>query len=62
MKRPGFYIENPPDDWEKCGQCDGYHPPGFTGDCRDDRHRWPSAAAIEQLEVAEAEARKRATK
>jgi hypothetical protein len=59
LKHAGFYVKNPPDDWEECGQCDGYHPAGFNGDCRDDYHRWPSAAAIEQLEATEAEARKK---
>ena len=35
------YEENPPDDWEDCDCCCGAHPPGFDGDCRDDRNRWP---------------------
>ncbi len=30
---------NPPDDWEECGGCGGLHPPGYDGDCRDDRYR-----------------------
>jgi len=24
----------------RCGCCDQYHPKGWTGDCRDDRHRF----------------------
>lgn len=36
------YEENPPDDWEDCDCCDGCHPPGYSGDCRDDQYRWPS--------------------
>lgn len=43
------YDENPPDDWEDCGQCDGMHPPGFTGDCRDDINRWPSDVCVTAL-------------
>ena len=62
LKRPGFYIENPPDDWEDCGQCSQYHPAGFTGDCRDDYNRWPSAASVERLEALEEEARERVGK
>ena len=34
--------ENPPEGWEECGQCDCWHPPGYTGDCRDDSNRWPA--------------------
>jgi len=49
-KRKGFYEENPPDDWEECGCCEGYHPADFTGDCRDDVNRWPSDKAIARLE------------
>ena len=41
--------DNPPDDWEECGQCGGYHPAGYIGDCRDDEKRWPSDAAIAAL-------------
>ena len=36
------YAENPPDDWEECGSCSGYHRPGYPGDCRNDAERWPS--------------------
>jgi hypothetical protein len=39
---PPIDAENPPDDWEECGSCGGYHPPDFYGDCRDDFNRWPS--------------------
>lgn len=35
-------AENPPADWEDCDCCGGCHPPGYSGDCRDDRYRWPS--------------------
>ena len=49
-----FYQENPPDDWEECEQCSGYHPPGFVGDCRDDFNRWPSSEAIKRLEAHDA--------
>lgn len=35
----GYMVENPPVDWEDCGSCGGMHPPGFTGDCRDDGSR-----------------------
>jgi hypothetical protein len=45
-QRSGYYEENPPDDWEECGQCECYHPAGFTGDCRDDINRWPSDESI----------------
>jgi hypothetical protein len=37
--------ENPPEDWEDCGQCGGAHPPKYTGDCRNDLYRWPSDSA-----------------
>lgn len=53
-KRKGFYEENPPDDWEHCGCCDGYHPVNFAGDCRDDMNRWPGNKAIARLEGTEA--------
>jgi hypothetical protein len=43
------YAENPPDDWEDCGCCDGAHPPGYSGDCRSDINRWPSEACISAL-------------
>jgi hypothetical protein len=33
--------DNPPEGWEECGCCSCYHPPEFTGDCRDDSNRWP---------------------
>jgi hypothetical protein len=33
----------PPTGWEDCGSCGGYHPKGFTGDCRDDKNRFPSS-------------------
>lgn len=49
-KRKGYYEENPPDDWEECGQCGCYHPIGFVGDCREDVNRWPSIKAIARLE------------
>jgi hypothetical protein len=39
---PPIDGENPPDDWEDCGSCGGYHPFDFYGDCRDDYNRWPS--------------------
>jgi hypothetical protein len=45
-QRPGYYEENPPDDWEDCGGCGGYHPAGYTGDCRSDINRWPSEKSI----------------
>lgn len=38
---PAGNGENPPDRWDDCGQCGGAHAPDFTGDCRDDAHRWP---------------------
>lgn len=47
------YTENPPDDWEDCGQCGGCHPPGFTGDCREDINRWPSEESIAALTQGE---------
>lgn len=43
------YDENPPDDWEECGQCECYHPAGYTGDCRSDINRWPSDKSIAVL-------------
>jgi len=43
------YEENPPDEWEECGQCGCYHPSGFMGDCRDDINRWPSDKCIAAL-------------
>ena len=33
------YAENPPDDWEDCGQCGCYHPPAYSGDCRSNINR-----------------------
>ena len=36
--------DNPPEGWESCGCCEQYHPPRFTGDCRDDANRWPGRA------------------
>lgn len=33
--------ENPPEDWEECGSCGGYHPAAYGGDCRNDLYRWP---------------------
>jgi hypothetical protein len=49
-RRAGYYTENPPDDWEDCGQCGCAHPPEFTGDCRDDINRWPSEECVAALE------------
>jgi hypothetical protein len=46
------YAENPPDDWEDCDCCGGCHPPDYSGDCRSDINRWPSAACIEALTEA----------
>jgi len=43
------YAENPPDDWEECDCCGGYHPPNYSGDCRSDINRWPSDACIKAL-------------
>lgn len=43
------FAENPPDKWEECGQCSGDHPPGFTGDCRDDANRWPADKCVARL-------------
>ena len=34
--------ENPPEGWLECPTCDCYHPPDYTGDCRNDAARWPS--------------------
>ena len=33
-------FETIKDYLEECGQCGGYHPIGYTGDCRDDRYRF----------------------
>ena len=49
-QRPGYYEENPPDDWEECGQCECYHPAGYTKDCRSDINRWPSDASIAAMD------------
>jgi hypothetical protein len=49
-QRPGYYEDNPPDDWEECGQCECYHPAGYTGDCRSDINRWPSEECIAAME------------
>ncbi len=44
------YVEsNRPDNWEDCDCCEGAHPPGFAGDCRDDANRWPSDACVARL-------------
>ncbi len=45
----GADLTDPPEDWEVCGSCGGYHPAGFTGDCRDDVSRWASTACIDAL-------------
>lgn len=34
-------VEPPVLENEACGCCAGYHPVGWTGDCRDDLHRFP---------------------
>ncbi len=47
---PVDFADDPPEDWEECGQCSGHHPPGFTADCRDDVNRWPSNKCIKHLE------------
>ena len=53
------FRENPPDDWEECECCGGYHPPMpvptkaanlYFYDCRYDKYRWPSEASIAYLE------------
>lgn len=33
---------------EECGQCGCYHRPGYTGDCRNDAERWPTADPFEE--------------
>lgn len=30
---------------EQCGCCEQYHPKGYTGDCRNDRFRFPDLEA-----------------
>ena len=39
---PPVDAENPPEDWEECGCCGGYHPTTSHADCRDPYNRWPS--------------------
>jgi hypothetical protein len=43
------YYDNPPDSWEECGCCDGYHPADYDGDCRSDINRWPSYKCLTAL-------------
>ena len=37
---------------EQCGQCDCYHPAGYTGDCRDDLNRFGAPEELADLWAA----------
>jgi hypothetical protein len=47
-----IYHEGTPYALQRCGCCECFHRPGYTGDCRNDAERFPHEDALKEKENA----------